>query len=671
MANKLTYYLSMETPTRIMRRITIMSVILFVQNIYGQINFRNTTIQIPNTTSTLEAVKIGDVNNDGLNDIVVAAQQDDITKEYNIYIYEQNSDGTLSTPIKLSYPGDYPYISDLEIADLNNDKLNDIAILYDGKVGVFYQLASGGFSAIQNYTGPDGYNGIRCGDLNNDGLVDIVGYSNTAYKILYQKPEGGFSVTNIPTTMTNANAYFRNQIEIGDLNGDSLNDIVKIYNYRIEVLFQKPGSGISTDNAIILTQPDQMSFEKVTIGDVNNDGKNDIIATVGGNTGQVIIYYQTGNGQFSEANSKALKAYDCPAPVFAVDFNCDGNKELVVGHSGWYAITTYEKSATKDYNSYTKYPSLYYSTPFTMAVGDINGDKRPDVVAVGQSGMINILYNISKPLNFDKIDMSIKNLSIKTDTTLTTNTVSIPIISTSSGCKKNRANKLVINSTLENKQFTGDSIKVRYAYLCSPYIDTLNIPFNYTNSRIIKCDTIASMVNLDRLEASLYKHILSATDTINYIYVKANICWNLSSDQDWIQPSINYGNLDTYITLSITPNILTTSRTATIAIVGDSISPIYIPITQSGTNQFNNIPNLLSLGFNIYPNPTTDKLIITNDYPSEITEVKIYDLTGKIVLTDQMKTTKTEIDLTKLTQGVYMVQIETSRKIIRTKIMKM
>lgn len=657
--------------TLIIRVIGIASIILFVQDIYGQINFRNTTIQVPNITSTLEAVEIGDVNNDGLNDVVVASQQDDITKEYNIYIYKQNLDGMLSAPEKLAYPGGYPYISDLEIADLNNDKLNDIAILYDGKVGIFYQLSNGGFSSIQNFTGPVHSNGFRCGDLNNDGLNDIVGYSTTAsYKILYQKPEGGFSLTKIPTTMTNANAGFCNQIEIGDLNGDNLNDMVKIYYYRIEILFQKVGAGMTTENAIILTLPDQLLFQKVTIGDVNNDGKNDIIATYGGNYGRVVIYYQTGNGLFSTANSKTIITYDCPTPVFAVDFNCDGNKELVVGHSGWSGITTFEKSSTQDYNSYNKYPSLYYSTPFSMAVGDINNDKRPDVVAVGQGGKMNILYNSSKPLTFDKIGLSVENLSVKTDTTSIRNTVYTPIIDTALICKKNKTYKLIINKTFENKHFTGDSIKVRSAYLCSPYIDTLNIPFNYTNSRLLKCDTIASMINLDKLEALVYKPNLSATDTMNYIYVKTNICWNLSSDQNWIRPDTTSGNLNTYVMLTISPNTLSESRTATIIVTGDSISPVYINITQSGNNQSNGILNLESSKFSLYPNPTTDNLVISNDYLTEVAEVKIYDLTGKIVLIDKMKTSKTEINLSKLTQGIYTAQINIQGRTVRKKIVK-
>jgi|GEM_PF-2272205 len=633
---------------------------------FGQIGFENVTIQIPNTTSKLEAVEIGDVNNDGLNDIVIAAQQDDVTGEYNIYIYKQLSEGGLSEPLKLPYPGGYYYISDLEIADLNNDGLNDIAILYKGKVGIFYQQVDGSISDIQDWTGPDYYNGIRCGDLNNDGLIDIIGYSNRSYQILYQKSEGGFSLTTIPTTITNANAFFRNQIEIGDLNGDGLNDIVRIYATQIEILFQKVGSGISSENAIVLSQPD-FYFSKATIGDVNNDGKNDIIATGGGNYGAMIIYYQADNGNFSNTNIKNIATYDNPTPVFIVDFNCDGDKEIVFGHSGWHAITTFEKSLTGEYGSYVRYPSLYYSTPFTMAVGDINNDSRPDVVAVGQNGEINILYNTSKPLTFDKIDIEINNLSIKTDTIEKTRTVYEPIIDLNSECPKNDFYKFIITESFENKHYKGDSLKIRHGFLCSEYIDSLKIPFDYIDTKLIKSDTIKSIINLDILEAFVYKSNLAVDDIVNYIYVKSNICWNLSCDQDWLQFDASSGNKDTYITVIVTPNESAIERIANITISGDGVPPIPISITQSGTGT-NNISDIF-VKPDFYINTTTRKLIIKKNDLSKIVKVKLYDLSGKIVLTKNLRKVPIEIDLSSLMQGIYVLTLDFSDRRVQHKIL--
>ena len=560
---------------RIMCIIALM--VLFISYSFGQIGFDNITFKIPNTTATLEAVEIGDVNNDGLNDMVIVANMDFGTSEHYVYIYKQLSEGGFSEPIKLPYPETYVYVSDIEIADLNNDGLNDIAILYDfnGTVGIFYQQVDGSFSDIQEYTGiGNWYSGIRCGDLNNDGLIDIAGYNwpDKSYRILYQKPEGGFSLHTIPTTTDDA---FRSPIEIGDLNGDGLNDIVLAGGYQIEILFQNADFSINTDNAIILTLPD-LSL-KVTIGDVNNDGKNDIIVTFGGSAGYyVIIYYQTDNGVFSESNSKIIKAYQVPEPIFVIDFNCDGDNEIVVGHSGWQAITTYEKSITGEYDSYVKYPSLYFSSPFSMAVGDINNDSRPDVVAVGQNGKINILYNTSKPLTFDEIDIEIENLIIQTDTTTYTYTIYEPIIDPDSDSPQNNFYKLEITDTFEYKFYRGDSIIIRHGFLCSEYIDTLKIPFHYVEHNLIESDTIKSITN-------------NITD------------------------------------IAVNPDF--------------------------------------------YVNSTTKKLIITRNDLSETTKVRLYDLSGRIVLIENPRNAPTEIDLSSLMKGVYVLILESSDRRVKHKIL--
>ena len=649
---------------------------------FGQIGFNNIRFQIPNnSTSTLEAVAIGDVSNDGLNDIVIGANWDNITGKHYIYIYKQLPEGVLAEPIILPFPGFFGYVSGVEIADLNNDGLNDITMLYDydGIVGVFYQQVDGSFSDIQEYTGVGNwYSSIRCGDLNNDGLIDIIGYnlSDKSYRILYQKPEGGFSLKTIPTTLTDTDAFSPNIIEIGDLNGDGLNDIARIYQNRMEILFQKKDVGIQTDNAIELTHPNLQGSDisKITIGDINSDGKNDIVATFGGNSGlqlggaRVLLFYQTDSGVFNAENAKILYAYDIPVPVFIVDLNCDGDNEIVVGHSGWTAITTYEKSITGEYDSYVIYPSLYYMTTTTMAVGDINGDSRPDVVAVGQNGEISILYNISKPLIFDKIDIKINNISVKPDTTEIIRTVYEPIIDLNSVCPKNDFYKFIITDSLENMHYKGDSLKIRHGFVCSEYyIDSLIIPFDYINTKLLKSDTIKSIINVDKLNAFVFKSNLAADDIENYMYVESNICWNLSCDQDWLQFDNSSGDKDTFIIVTVTPNESEIKRIANIIVTGDNVPPVTIFITQLGTGT-NSITEI-AVNPDFYINSTTKKLIITKTDLREIVKVRLYDLSGKIVLTENSRNIPTEIDLSSLMQGVYVLTLEFSDRRAEHKIL--
>ena len=668
--------------------------ILFIPYSFGQIGFDNITMQLPNDDkSWLVAVEIGDVSNDGLNDIVIAARYNNTIKEQNIYIYKQLSERGLSEPIKIPYSEGHfsPIISDIEIADLNNDGLKDIAILYqtqkvdlndDGSItiinnemlSILYQQVDGRFGDIQDLPVLLQLNsGIKCGDLNNDSLIDIIGYSyaNNSYQILYQKPEGGFYLTEIPSTLTNyCNSSCPNLIEIGDLNGDGLNDIARIYTSEIEIFFQKEGVGIHTDNALVLTHSmSYSSFSKLAIGDVDNNGKNDIVATFGGNrpNANIIIFAQTENGVFSPSNTKVIQTYDIPVPIFVVDFNCDGNNELVVGHNAWASISTYEKSVTGEYDSYVIHPSSsYYFNPFSMAIGDINNDNRLDVVSVEQNGIISILYNISKPLTFDKIESEIRNLTIETSTTTKNSIVYDTIFDENSACPLNTLYKLDITETFENTRYKGDTIKIREGFLCSEYVDSLKIPFDYIESKLIKSDTIKSLANINWLNAFVYESNLTADADTSFIYISSNTCWTVSCDQDWLQFDTHSGEMSAYIRVTAVSNELETNRIANISITGDNVSPITISITQSGAGT-NNITDV-AINPDFYINPTTKKLIITKVDLSETVKAKIYDLSGKTVWIENLKSTPIEIDLNSLIQGVYILTFEFSNRRIGHKI---
>jgi hypothetical protein len=55
--------------------------------------------QLPGKKTTIEAVEIGDVTNDGLNDIVVGSgYYFDSLNDYCVFVYKQNTDVT--SPLK-------------------------------------------------------------------------------------------------------------------------------------------------------------------------------------------------------------------------------------------------------------------------------------------------------------------------------------------------------------------------------------------------------------------------------------------------------------------------------------------------------------------------------------------------------------------------------------------
>ena len=64
--------------------------------------------------------------------------------------------------------------------------------------------------------------------------------------------------------------------------------------------------------------------------------------------------------------------------------------------------------------------------------------------------------------------------------------------------------------------------------------------------------------------------------------------------------------------------------------------------------------------FNLYPNPTANNIFITNTGSSEVFNYEVLDINGRVILkADQAinGSTTTELDLSKVNVGVYMIRV--------------
>ena len=68
---------------------------------------------------------------------------------------------------------------------------------------------------------------------------------------------------------------------------------------------------------------------------------------------------------------------------------------------------------------------------------------------------------------------------------------------------------------------------------------------------------------------------------------------------------------------------------------------------------------------NVYPNPVKERIYIENTENIEMEKITIYDILGKIVLTE--KNSFNKLNLSYLNSGVLFVKIETERRSITKK----
>ncbi|MGR9053515.1 MAG: PKD domain-containing protein [Gammaproteobacteria bacterium] len=357
---------------------------------YAQLNFEPYTAIA--TGSWPEAVAIGDINGDGLNDIaLITSYYSDPENDYKLFVFLQGPDGQLQAPIKYATQASYTSrAKSVDIGDVNGDGNNDIVLGLDRTlIEVFLQNADGSFASSTFATQDSTV--IKIGDLNNDGRLDVagIGHGTATASVLFQDPDGSLQA---PISFDAPHGGF-DDLDIGDINDDGKNDLIVM-----------SGQGWY-DNVAILTQ-NEGSFEPVVfydlgsnalaqglgVGDVNGDLLNDVIISYGGNrpASNIAIFHQD-IGVLTPAVS--IASYDIPEPVEVADLTGDGLSDVAILHGGWSKMGVYVQTDGG------LSPEQLFTIPYAshygaqgLALGDINNDGFPDAAIADYNHGLVVLY---------------------------------------------------------------------------------------------------------------------------------------------------------------------------------------------------------------------------------------------------------------------------------------
>jgi hypothetical protein len=214
--------------------------------------------------------------------------------------------------------------------------------------------------------------GLVIADITGDGKPDVV--ATTTDSLLLVPNDGTTGVINGTITTYAHSDWEALGLATGDFNGDGKPDVAVAgrTTHAVHVFLNNGAGGLAPDVAYPTTGSHEVGG--VSVGDVNHDGKPDLLAGYF-DVPQEGIYLGTGNGTFGTPTT-----LDTPdrGPAALADFDGDGNPDLAAEGFPSSTLAVFAGNGTGGFAS----PTVYNDgiNPSDVAIADINQDGQPDIV---------------------------------------------------------------------------------------------------------------------------------------------------------------------------------------------------------------------------------------------------------------------------------------------------
>jgi hypothetical protein len=266
----------------------------------------------------------------------------------------------------------------------NQERRTDVVAIRPDplRIDVFRNNGNAFDAGVEWHSEPYDYSSylFRFGDTQADGRTDIIAIQPSPFRVVTWRNNGSAFDAGCEWLIEPYN-YGGNLFFAGDIDGDGRADIIAVQQNPLRVVTWWNNGSAFDHGCERLTEPWDYSGYVFFAGDLDGDGRIDLIA-IRQNPLRVVTWRNNGNG-FDGGRESRTEPYDYTGYELSIgDIDGDGKADIIAVQRNPLRVVTWRNNGTgfEEGREWHIGPDDY--SGYLVSVGDIDGDGKADIIAV-------------------------------------------------------------------------------------------------------------------------------------------------------------------------------------------------------------------------------------------------------------------------------------------------